>query len=146
MCHLAPANLLQWAYNAAQWPTGSRIFHHLGPSWFKLVFVMSYGSIILLKVVPCPLPSGFKRIPTIEVWIHPHSSFHVFICMCVCVCGHYEFQMKQTLWATYHNVWHEAGTHLPSLWDDWGDRRMGRGYKGTKLATPKCVSSCWELI
>ena len=43
---------------------------------------MSYSPIILLKAVPCPLPSCFKKTPTIEVWI---IHMHYLTCVCVCV-------------------------------------------------------------
>ena len=40
--------------------TGSWIFYHLEPSWFSSVFIISYGYVILLKAMPCPLPSCFR--------------------------------------------------------------------------------------
>ena len=44
--------ILQWGSRY----TESRIFSHLGHRWSWPVFVMSYGYVILLKVVPAPFP------------------------------------------------------------------------------------------
>ena len=38
------------------------IFCHVGPSWFSPVFIISYGYVILLEVVPCRLPSCFTSL------------------------------------------------------------------------------------
>ena len=54
---------IQWGSES----TGSRIFHHLGPGLFSLVFITYYGYVILLKVVPCPLPSCFNGMGRIGV-------------------------------------------------------------------------------
>ena len=41
---------------------------NLVPSWTQF-FIMSYGSVIVLKVVPCPLPSYTMEIPSGEIWL-----------------------------------------------------------------------------
>lgn len=59
MCH---CHMLIYCNECIMTPlrsTGNQIFCHLGPCWFQSVFVMYYGYVMLLTVVPCPLPSCF---------------------------------------------------------------------------------------
>ena len=66
VCHLACWCITVSVYWGSRF-SGSWLVHHLGPIWFKSVYVMSSGYVILSKVVSCPLPSCFPgRVRTLS--------------------------------------------------------------------------------
>ena len=55
---------LSWCLGWVIWlASGSQLIHHLGSNYFESVYVVSLGYAILLKVLPCPLPSCFTLRP-----------------------------------------------------------------------------------
>ena len=69
----SPTQSIRLSIYWGSWSTGSQLVHHLGPIWFSCIYIVSYGHVILLKVVPCPLPSCFRY----SVQCNAHSQYRV---------------------------------------------------------------------
>ena len=59
VCHIICSCVITNIYRVSR--CSGSLIHHLGLIWFYSVYVMSLGYVILLKIVPCPLPSCFKN-------------------------------------------------------------------------------------